>query len=253
MKRTEKKKRSKYLSFFKLLEALKEPGCPVCTLVDRDSFRYLDALLYERVNDVRTRQELRKSLGFCNWHAWKTLEVNNCALGLAIIYGDILGILKKNLQMKLKRIRNLNPFPAELSFWSKLFPGRELKSRKINEEKIERCPACRRAQIFEKYYLEILLDYINEQEFEEKFSKSAGICFQHLQEAIENFPQHKNWPLLLKRQIEKLEGLQKELAEFVRKKDFQYAHEPRGSESDSWKRALEAVVGRKEVFSNKMR
>lgn len=73
------KEKSKYISYFKLQEALTQPGCPLCTLIDQHSLRYLDALLYERVNDGGTCQELRQSLGFCNWHAWKAMEISNCA------------------------------------------------------------------------------------------------------------------------------------------------------------------------------
>jgi hypothetical protein len=42
-------------SYFVLLEELKQPGCPICSLFIKDSQSYLDTLLYENVLDVPTR------------------------------------------------------------------------------------------------------------------------------------------------------------------------------------------------------
>jgi hypothetical protein len=41
----------------------------------------------------------------------------------------------------------------------------------------------------------------------------------------------------------RLEGVQGELAEFIRKNDYRYANEPSGGERDSWLRALRALGG----------
>ena len=54
------KEKTKFMSYFNLRDALAQPGCPICTLVERVSSRYLDSLLYERVNDVGTREDLRE-------------------------------------------------------------------------------------------------------------------------------------------------------------------------------------------------
>lgn len=240
----------KYLSYFKLYETLRQSGCPICNLVERDSFRYLDALLYERVNDVGTRQELRKSLGFCNWHAWKSLEISNCALGLAIIYEDILGLIIE----KLREAQNRFPLPLSNSFWAKVFSKKdEENDAKISKGKSRLCPVCRHVRLFEEHYLAILLDHFAEEEFLSAFAESSGICFNHLQEASKKFPGHKNLPLLLARQKEIYEDLRQQLAEFIRKQDYQHRHEPVGKEIDSWKRALEMVTGKQNIFSHQMR
>lgn len=245
-----RRERSKYLSYFKLCEAFHQPGCPLCTLVERDSWRYLDALLYERVNDVGTREELRQSLGFCNWHAWQALAISNGALGLAIIYEDILGLIIE----KLRLAQNRWSISAANSFWSKFFPQEKARnSAEIFNEESSLCPACKHVQFFEEHYLKILLDYFGAEEFEKAFAASAGICCNHLQEAIKKFPDHQNLPLLIARQMQIYAGLRQELAEFIRKQDYQHRYEPAGNEIDSWKRVLEMVTGKKEVFSNQMR
>lgn len=42
---------------------------------------------------------------------------------------------------------------------------------------------------------------------------------------------------------QRLEEVQGELAEFIRKNDYRYANEPSGDERDSWLRALRALGG----------
>ncbi len=244
------RERLKYLSYFKLCEAFRQPGCPICTLVAGDSWRYLDALLYERVNDVGTREELRKSLGFCSWHAWKSIEISNCALGLAIIYEDILGAMVE----KLRKVESHYPPSAANSFWSKFFSKKEkAKSLEIFPRASASCPVCQHVRIFEEHYLGILLDNFQERDFAQAFAESGGICFNHLQEAMEKFSTHKNLSLLIGKQIEIFRSLREELKEFIRKQDYQYRHEPMGSEIDSWKRSLEMMVGKPNIFSHHMR
>ena len=79
-------KRGKWIDYFDLLDALKKPGCPLCNRINELSLRFLDNLFYERVTDVGTRVNLAKAKGFCNWHAWMSMEVPNSGSGIAIIY-----------------------------------------------------------------------------------------------------------------------------------------------------------------------
>jgi hypothetical protein len=60
----------KSYSYFKLVNACQESGCPICHLVTKCSQEYLDQLFYESVTDVPIRLNLMKSFGFCNWHTW---------------------------------------------------------------------------------------------------------------------------------------------------------------------------------------
>ena len=248
MREAGQKEKTKFLSYFNLRDALAQPGCPVCTRVERDSFRYLDGLLYERVNDEGTRVDLRKSLGFCNWHAWKALEIGSWALGMGILYGDILA----RVEERLDKMRDSLPLTNRVSSWIKFFRPSPKVSSPAALRPQRRCPACRRAGFFERIYLEILLDFISDEDFADPFSRSAGVCFPHLIAITENFPHHPNLPLLVRKQVDKLRSLRKEVAEFLRKQDYHFVHEPRGAEVDSWKRAMEMVVGKREIFPSQM-
>lgn len=238
MNRGFSKEKSKYLIYFDLWDSFQEPGCPVCRLLEKNSNRFLDGLLYERVNDVGTREKLRKSLGLCNWHGYKTLEAGSCALGLGIIYEDI----SKRIIENLDKVQSFLPVAGGSRFLFRLFK-RDFSGKAIDQMKSRgRCPACENARLFEQYYLKALLDYLSETDFELRFTQSSGICYSHLGEALKEFSKHKNLRLLVAKEIEKFRSLREELKEFVRKQDFNCRDEPSGSEKDSWIRALEMVI-----------
>ena len=81
--------------FYDLLDALRQPGCGLCTLAARTRWRFLDSLAYENVNDIATRQKLRDALGFCNRHAWFFVENVREVFGAGIIYRDLLHAVQR--------------------------------------------------------------------------------------------------------------------------------------------------------------
>ena len=85
-----RKRGEKWVGYFDLLDTFEEPGCPLCNRIRKLSRNFLDSLYYERVTDVGTRVNLRKSKGFCNFHAWMSTEIRNSGSGIAIIYKDLL-------------------------------------------------------------------------------------------------------------------------------------------------------------------
>ena len=168
---TRQKPKEKFLSYFELQEALEKPGCPICTLIEKYGDRYLDGLLWEQVNDGETRHELRGSQGFCNWHAWKALRRSDSALGLAIIYEDLLRVLEEGL------IRLQARFPLPQRFLQKLLRRSKLSQTSPWVETAQPCPICRVVQFFETMFLEILLDFLDDPEIQRRFPRSAGLCY----------------------------------------------------------------------------
>jgi hypothetical protein len=69
---------------------------------------------------------------------------------------------------------------------------------------------------------------------------------------MRTFQQHPNLKLLVEKQLQKYQSLSGELAKFIRKLDYRFSKEPKGSEADSWKRVIEQFSGRKEIFGNEM-
>ncbi|MGD9495428.1 MAG: hypothetical protein AB7Y46_03855 [Armatimonadota bacterium] len=52
-------RRQRHVDFLALVDALGQPGCPVCRLADRAARRLLEALLWEHITDSAVRARLR--------------------------------------------------------------------------------------------------------------------------------------------------------------------------------------------------
>ena len=78
-----------------LREAMNEPGCPVCRLLQRFEERTIEAFLYERPTDPELRRAFRRSGGLCRRHAWRVLKLALSSPllgphGVSTIYADVL-------------------------------------------------------------------------------------------------------------------------------------------------------------------
>jgi hypothetical protein len=240
------KRREKWIDYFELLDALKTMGCPLCNRIEKLSWKFLDNLFYERVTDVWTRVGLRKAKGFCNWHAWMSAELLCSGSGIAIIYKDLLD--------------------AEISELSKWVKGKKFSNKRIDFKRLRKrsdslfsswdnktsCPICKSVEENERMAIGVLLDFIDEEAFCQEFEKSSGICLRHLVHVMRTFSEHPNLKVLVDKQLEKYRSLSDELDEFIRKLDYRFSKEPKGSEADSWKRVLEQFAGKREVFGNEM-
>ena len=79
-----------------LLDALARSGCAICRLATRRADRFLASYIYEHVNDVDLRAQIRSSRGFCEPHGEQFLEKLD-ALAVAITYRDILNSIVREL------------------------------------------------------------------------------------------------------------------------------------------------------------
>ena len=214
------------------MEACREPGCPVCRLEQRSVERYLDNQFYENVNSPAWRRELRASLGFCHEHAW--LGVNRRlgdALGFSIIYHDILNSILKEWDAHTDKI------PPSRRYTSRLEKVRSsLTPRK-------HCPACVHRDETRRQILSGLATELNTPELEQALETSEGLCLPHLRRALELIKDKRVQETLLTIHRARLESLQSELAEFIRKSDYRNIQEGFGAEGDAWLRAISLVVG----------
>lgn len=226
---------TRHMTCHNLMDAMKKPGCFVCRLVSETVDRYLDTLLYENVNDVGVRKNLRESNGFCPKHAWLLCEYGD-PLGHSIIYGDLVdGVLDS-----LKGLLVSPPHPLSKttnSHAKRLLPG-------------QKCPACLVARGAQERYIVVLLEELaSDPMFEVKFASSSGLCLRHLVEALEASRNDEATRRLLRVSIGKLEKLKAHLAEVKRKHDYRFSKEPWGDEQDAWIRAVEVWGGLRQTAS----
>ena len=223
------------VGYLELLQALERPGCAVCNAADRAARRYLDALLWEFVNDPGVRDRLRSSLGFCGAHTALAVEVaaeQAGGLGMAILYEDFL----RHARVAAERAARLLAAA----------PSRRRREAALNGLRPDvGCPACEAAARAARNGAR-LLSLAGE---ESRLGRAArqegrGVCIPHLALGLEEAGGPEEAERLMevfRRGVDEVAG---DLLEHIRKHDYRHADEPPGREADVWRRAPWWVVGR---------
>jgi hypothetical protein len=182
-------------------------------------------MLYEFVNDFKVRNDLRKSLGYCEKHSVQLIKIVGKTynrFGATIIIGDVIGELIKKLEK-----------------FSKL----TLKELKKIEITSNNCPACVYQRSYENvYYLEIL-DNLENEDFFNKFLESEGLCFNHLLALLKLI---KNSPVrnkIIENQKSKFTRINEDLDAFVKKHDWQNKEKITADESIALEKAFRKIIG----------
>ncbi len=216
--------------YFDLLEALREPGCAVCRLLKRDIERHLGAILYEFVLDHGVSGRFREARGLCSEHGYLLTERGN-ALGIATLYHAVLYDL----------LADTERMPARAP---RLFGGDRANAAPLEPK--APCSVCVYRDETAARLLALIPVHIHENEFRETYSTSSGLCLPHVTELVKaSTPAVAQQFMTLQRPI--WERLKAELETFMRRSDFQYAHETIGTEGDSWRRATALISGERGV------
>ena len=226
--------------YHSLVESLQKPGCAICTVTKYKVHGYLDALLYENVNDSGTRAMLRGAHGFCHRHAWEAAGLRD-AFGLAILYRDVITATGKDLTRAQDRLSGATsgllgrePAPTGQATVRRLTPRRP-------------CPACTVETDVADTSLQILVQHLDDSEMGQAFAASQGLCLPHLRRALTLAKDSNVVETLLSKQARVFEGLAGELSEFIRKHDYRFSKEGFGAERDAWMRAIAILVGAADV------
>ncbi len=214
-----------------LLDACKQEGCLICRLVQETASRYLGSWRYDLFTDVEVRQELRRSQGFCNAHTWQLAHMG-ATLQLAQAYRDIITDASEQLQA------STGTTASSGGLFRRLFES--------TVNKREQCPACRQKELAEIRYINTLRKVLFDADFYQQFSASDGLCLEHfrLSSELKMSDTPGDWLSLLRQaQLVCLQRLDEQLGEMIRKHDYHFKDEPRGSEMVSWKRAAGIVAG----------
>jgi hypothetical protein len=227
------------------MEACRQSGCPVCRLEAQAVERYLDQQFYENVNSPHWREGLRHSLGFCHEHAW--LGVNRRlgdALGYSIIYHDLINSMLKHLEQENA---TAHASRRQLSLLRKLPESARNAIERILAAITphKRCPVCEKRDETTRALIPVLIAELKTPEMSTALNASEGLCLPHLRSALEHVRDESESKQLVDIHRVKLQQLSTELAEFIRKNDYQVMGEGFGREGDAWLRAIGMVVGRR--------
>ncbi|MGQ4807967.1 hypothetical protein NKDENANG_01333 [Candidatus Entotheonellaceae bacterium PAL068K] len=220
-----------------LIAVLQRPGCALCRLAQQKNPRYVETWLDNAVIDVEQRDTWRHAKGFCSWHAWMATHLPQSSSSLAILYDDVLG-------HEIQYLAALTA--ASLALRQRQWPpGRRLAKRVRHWLRTwhQVCPVCRLWQQQEQLCMTVLLTDWHEPTLTTAFAQSSGLCLPHIARLMAHGANHVHLPAFLAVQQERLQALQAELREFIRKQDYRFAHEPFGSEADAWQRVVALFVG----------
>lgn len=229
--------------YHEVREAFGQSGCPFCRLLNKSADRYLDAILWEMVNDVETRAELNRARGYCQRHGWMLVRAG-AGLGIAILTRDVVKTL----------LAAMDAHPLETGSESglrglmhRLDPNHtpEATARLLDALVPQApCPVCVHLESLERDYADTLLVHLDAAgQLAEAYRGSDGLCQAHFCQTLARAQSVQKAKILVILQREVWQRLHAELGEFIRKQDYRFKDEPYGAEKDSWRRALEAVSG----------
>ncbi len=215
---------------WELEHRLAEKGCAICHISQKAVEHFLDAILYESVNDPDVRQHVLASLGFCNRHAWQMRKLGGNALGMAILHRSAVNQWQKQLAEVPKPDRR-----------TKFQKYRDQVARANHAKKS--CLGCEKQVEIEARYIEAVLKSITDPEFSRLLDASAGFCRRHFAQACKTALDSETLNALVKMETEINRRLIGELDEFIRKSDYRFISEGFAAEGDSRIRAIEHLSG----------
>lgn len=212
-------------------EALRHPGCPVCSVCRDAEARFLRFLLRENVNDLPLRVKISKSLGFCRQHSWQLLnmemENSSLPLGTSIIYEDLVNQV----------IRRIDTAFGELSAQNKRGNKGHLLERFRRKGKasgvlkkdilapLNSCMVCESSDETGKHTCFTLVTMLNSPDIQEMYRKSDGICLPHLSLLFSCGADGPGIHFLIESTLDKLRVLRYHLSEFKRKQHWHHRDE----------------------------
>ncbi|NOZ49585.1 MAG: hypothetical protein GXP37_05975 [Chloroflexi bacterium] len=195
---------------------LEQQGCPICHIGHHAGHAYLDSLLWESVNDPGIRLTLTASLGLCGRHSQDILDFHGERLGVAILQRAMLD----------EALQQLQELPsASPAGWLRKMRGKKQAAR--DEPAVSpSCPACQQEHETRQRTLIALVTYYDEA-LAALLRTAGGLCHPHLLAALSQTntrPDVRQALIDLHRQL--WQDTSQALAEFIRKNDHRFRHEP---------------------------
>ncbi len=183
----------------RLADLLGLDGCPVCRSRTDAEARFLDAWLYERVQDVRTRRQLDETRGLCGPHIHALLAADRAraggGLGTAILYEAMLRV----------RLDELAAAHAAR--------GRGRGKRLAAADAPPDCLVCRETAAAESATLDGLASRVAQPAWAEELG-DAALCLGHLRAMMRRGADDR-WRAVEARQLERLAALRERLRLFA--------------------------------------
>jgi hypothetical protein len=213
-----------------LAEALRLGGCVLCRVTAADERRWMETFWREGRNSQEGRQRFYDGGGFCRRHAWLLHDVcvaEGSGAAIASVYG---ALAQRDL---------------ELLDGTVTLVDRRRGRRSATLARNVQCSACLAATQELERRCYFLVQLLRARGAKGRYSRSDGLCFDHLASVVDVAlgEDHDVALFLIRDWRRRLAAVQGSLAEFDRKRDHRYAHEPKGPEQDSWTDVIRLYAG----------
>jgi hypothetical protein len=230
----------KALSYYDLMEACGRPGCPVCRLLEADSARFFDALLYERFTDPRIQTALIASRGLCSIHGAQLMDENRGAFAIAFLNEVLVSALIDTLdsaaapQGAQSRLTRLLGFPLDAAART---------AQALAPEKP--CMCCEALHQNEARYLDVFAEALTEVGMLKTYGESDGLCLPHFRMLVANIDDPAALEQLIAAQRAIWRRLEDALEAFIARHEFSADDQVlTDTEASSWRQALNQLMGR---------
>lgn len=203
----------RHIPFFRLLDAARESGCPLCRLIAAHTRRHIENLLYESVNDVGFRDSWRRARGFCHRHAWMLAEFTD-ALGTAILYEDVIN---------------------------------SHGERVLTEGAGMTCPLCRAEATDLNDHIAMVEQSWDDEELRTAVEAGDGLCGPHLRTLLRMARRADVRETMRRVSTLRLKQLAGELRQQIDSSDYQHTPPTDERIKYAWRRAIEQLLGCRDV------
>jgi hypothetical protein len=259
-------------TFEQLLTELAEPGCSVCNACERGVQQYLAWLAQEMESKPAGSNSWEATYHVCPSHLWAlyaagydqgAMRVGEHAIEewLARLNKLAFGLSYRPSERALERLRQ-----GVLAWCGAYNPdvGRELERPRARWKKVEAvlesprsrlddlrtvvfrtdlCQACAHVRTTTRQRLDLILRALEDPVGRKAYHAGSGLCLRHCVEAANRAEAPAALVELLSAQIARLRVLEWELEEASRKMSWSVRYEPKGPESDAWRRAAKQFCG----------
>lgn len=231
------------LGWIDLKEAIKANGCPVCFIMNKSLNKYFENLLHEFALDVTVHKKMIASMGMCNIHTWVLAEFTD-KLGIATLFETTLS---KEMKL-LKRADELeeNDFRDDFKNKKKLEKHKKIMIEQLSAK--GNCLACEHQKESESFYTHEILTLWSDEEFRKYYEKdNILLCRSHFLFLIEECGKKETIDYFLAVQRNKLDKINYQLSEFLRKHDYRFQKEMTDENRESLIKVLEYFGSKKNI------
>jgi hypothetical protein len=195
------------------------PECPICALVRRAEVRTVQVFCAEGAGDEQRRADVRAARGLCAHHG-SILRDARDALAAAVTALDVMTNVLRDLD-------TLKSAPR----WPK--PRFKIPAQ---------CPVCVEMNHYNQAVCAGVIAWASDASFLAALSASHGICAPHIRFIADRMVLPSEF---IDAQRSAWQRVHADVAEYIRKRDDRFRHEPDAHEADAWRRAWLVIAGTK--------